>query len=196
MFITFNKSFVGFLLVFSLVACATKPVNTQRYTLPDNTQTTSEVSADAEQVLVIGSIGLTEFLDSDRIVQQLDDITLHQARDNLWAENLAQQIRRGLRSRLSSKLPNILVVSDSRGLKQDAWNLQLDIEQFQGHFNGNALTSGQWQLQDSQGNLIAIKSFNIETTLTTDGYPALVRALGNNLDKLAEQLASQIHSAK
>jgi uncharacterized protein len=196
MFITFNKSFVGFLLVFSLVACATKPVNTQRYTLPDNTQTTSQVSADAEQVLVIGSIGLTEFLDSDRIVQQLDDITLHQARDNLWAENLAQQIRRGLRSRLSSKLPNILVVSDSRGLKQDAWNLQLDIEQFQGHFNGNALTSGQWQLQDSQGNLIAIKSFNIETTLTTDGYPALVRALGNNLDKLAEQLASQIHSAK
>jgi len=196
MFITFNKSFVGFLLVFSLVACATKPVNTQRYTLPDNMQTTSQVSADAEQVLVIGSIGLTEFLDSDRIVQQLDDITLHQARDNLWAENLAQQIRRGLRSRLSSKLPNILVVSDSRGLKQDAWNLQLDIEQFQGHFNGNALTSGQWQLQDSQGNLIAIKSFNIETTLTTDGYPALVRALGNNLDKLAEQLASQIHSAK
>ncbi|WP_417548781.1 PqiC family protein [Methylophaga sp.] len=196
MFITFNKSFVGFLLVFSLVACATKPVNTQRYTLPDNTQTTSQVSADAEQVLVIGSIGLTEFLDSDRIVQQLDDITLHQARDNLWAENLAQQIRRGLRSRLSSKLPNILVVSDSRGLKQDAWNLQLDIEQFQGHFNGNALTSGQWQLQDSQGNLIAIKSFNIETTLITDGYPALVRALGNNLDKLAEQLASQIHSAK
>ncbi len=136
MFITFNKSFVGFLLVFSLVACATKPVNTQRYTLPDNTQTTSQVSADAEQVLVIGSIGLTEFLDSDRIVQQLDDITLHQARDNLWAENLAQQIRRGLRSRLSSKLPNILVVSDSRGLKQDAWNLQLDIEQFQGHFTG------------------------------------------------------------
>lgn len=192
MFITFNKSFVGFLLVFSLVACATKPVNTQRYTLPDNTQATSQVSADAEQVLVIGSIGLTEFLDSDRIVQQLDDITLHQARENLWAENLAQQIRRGLRSRLSSKLPDILVVSDSRGLKQDAWNLQLDIEQFQGHFSGKALTSGQWQLQDSQGNLIAINSFNIETTLTTDGYPALVRALGNNLDKLAEQLASQI----
>lgn len=192
MFITFNKSFVGFLLVLSLVACATKPVNTQRYTLPDNTQASSQVSADAEQVLVIGSIGLAEFLDSDRIVQQLDDITLHQARENLWAENLAQQIRRGLRSRLSSKLPNILVVSDSRGLKQNAWNLQLDIEQFQGHFNGNALTSGQWQLQDSQGNLIAIHSFNIETTLTTDGYPALVRALGNNLDKLAEQLASQI----
>ncbi|WP_211116060.1 ABC-type transport auxiliary lipoprotein family protein [Methylophaga sp. SB9B] len=34
--------------------------------------------------------------------------------------------------------------------------------------------------------------FNIETTLASDGYPALVRALGSNLDKLAEQLASQI----
>lgn len=192
MFITFNKSLLSFLLLLSLAACATKPVATQRYTLPDNTQASTQIFAGAGRVLIIGSIQLAEFLDSDRIVLQLDDITLHQARENLWAENLEQQIRRGLRSRLNATLPEILVVADKRGLKQDVWNLQLDIEQFQGHFAGMAVTSGQWQLQDSQGNLIAINSFNIETTLTTDGYPALVRALGNNLDKLAEQLASQI----
>jgi len=192
MFITFNKSLFSFLLVISLAACATKPANTQRFTLPENTQALTQVSANAEQILVIGSIDLAEFLDSDRIVLQLDDITLHQARENLWAENLAQQIRRGLRSRLSSKLSNTLVVADSRGLKQDAWNLQLDIEQFQGHYDGKAITSGQWQLQDSQGNLLVIAPFNLETTLAADGYPALVRALGKNLDKLAEQLATRI----
>lgn len=192
MFININKALLSLLLVVSLVACATKPINSQRYSLPDAPQVLTQVSADTEQVLVIGSIRLAEFLDSDRIVLQLDDITLHQARENLWAENLAQQIRRGLRSRLSAQLPDMLVIAEGRGLKQDAWNLQLDIEQFQGHFSGKALTSGQWQLKDSQGNLLVIAPFNIETTLAADGYHALVRALGSNLDKLAKQFAKQI----
>ena len=192
MLLTFFKTLFSALLLMSLVACTTKPVNTERYNLPETAQAMTQVSTSAEQVLVIGSIRLAEFLDSDRIVLQLDDITLHQVRENLWAENLAQQIRRGLRNRLSSQLQNTLVVSDSRGLKQDALTLQLEIEQFQGHFNGKAVSSGQWQLQDNQGHLLAISPFNIETTLATDGYPALVRALGSNLDKLAEQLASQI----
>lgn len=192
MSLTFFKSLLSALLLLSLVACASKPVKTERYTLPEPSQTNVPVSTDAEQVLVIGSIRLAEFLDSDRIVLQLNDITLHQASENLWAENLAQQIRRGLRNRLSSMLENTLVVSDSRGLKQDVLTLQLVIEQFQGHFSGKAVSSGQWQLQDSQGNLLVIAPFNIETTLAADGYPALVRALGSNLDKLSEQLSSQI----
>lgn len=192
MLITLNKSFISFLFMLSLVACASKPVNTQKFTLPDNSQATTQVSANTDKVLVIGSIKLAEFLDSERIVLQLDDITLHQAKENLWAENLEQQIRRGLRSRLSSQLPETLVVSDNRGLKQPSWTIQLDIEQFQGHFAGMAITSGQWQLLDAQGNLITMSPFTIETTLTADGYPALVRALGNNLDKLAEKIADEI----
>ena len=84
------------------------------------------------------------------------------------------------------------MLSDSRGLKQTAWNLQLDIEQFHGHFTGKAVTSGQWRLRDHTGELIVISPFHIETTLAADGYPALVRALGSNLDKLAEKLATEI----
>jgi uncharacterized lipoprotein YmbA len=68
----------------------------------------------------------------------------------------------------------------------------LDIEQFHGHFTGKAVTSGQWRLQDSKGNMLLISPFTIETPLASDGYPALVRALGSNLDKLAEKLAAEI----
>lgn len=192
MSLSFYKLLSSLLLLLMLTACATQSVKTERYSLPESTIPVSQATLNAEQVLIIGSIRLAEFLDSDRIVLQLDDITLHQARENLWAENLAQQIRRGLRNRLSSHLPETLVLSDSRGVKQQTWQLQLEIEQFQGHYQGMALTSGQWQLLDSQGNLLAMAPFSIETTLASDGYPALVRALGSNLDKLAEQLASQI----
>jgi len=192
MLITINKLFFSLLLVMSLMACANQAVNTQRYTLPETFQSSEQASTPDAQVLVIGSISLAEFLDSERIALQMDDITLHQANEHLWAENLGQQIRRGLRSRLSQQLPELLVVSDSRGLKQTAWNLQLDIEQFHGHFTGKAVTSGQWRLQDSKGNMLLISPFTIETPLASDGYPALVRALGSNLDKLAEKLAAEI----
>lgn len=192
MLIKINKLFFSLLLVLSLLACANQAVNTQRYTLPETFQSSGKTSTLDAQVLVIGSISLAEFLDSERIALQMDDITLHQANEHLWAENLGQQIRRGLRSRLSKQLPELLVVSDSRGLKQTAWNLQLDIEQFHGHFTGKAVTSGQWRLQDSKGNMLLISPFTIETPLASDGYPALVRALGSNLDKLAEKLAAEI----
>ncbi len=192
MLIKINKLFFSLLLVLSLLACANQAVNTQRYTLPETFQSSGKTSTLDAQVLVIGSISLAEFLDSERIALQMNDITLHQANEHLWAENLGQQIRRGLRSRLSKQLPELLVVSDSRGLKQTAWNLQLDIEQFHGHFTGKAVTSGQWRLQDSKGNMLLISPFTIETPLASDGYPALVRALGINLDKLAEKLAAEI----
>ena len=192
MLIKINKLFFSLLLVLSLLACANQAVNTQRYTLPETFQSSEQASTPEAQVLVIGSISLAEFLDSERIALQMDDITLHQANEHLWAENLGQQIRRGLRSRLSKQLPELLVVSDSRGLKQTALNLQLDIEQFHGHFTGKAVSSGQWRLQDSKGNMLLISPFTIETPLASDGYPALVRALGSNLDKLAEKLAAEI----
>ena len=192
MLITINKLFFSLLLVLSLLACANQAINTQRYTLPETFQSSDQASTPDAQVLVIGSISLAEFLDSEQIALQMDDITLHQANEHLWAENLGQQIRRGLRSRLSKQLPELLVVSDSRGLKQTAWNLQLDIEQFHGHFTGKAVTSGQWRLQDSKGDMLLISPFTIETPLAIDGYPALVRALGSNLDKLAEELAAEI----
>ncbi len=192
MLIKISKLFFSLSLVLSLLACANQAVNTQRYTLPETLQSTEKTSTLDAQVLVIGSISLAEFLDSERIALQMDDITLHQANEHLWAENLGQQILRGLRSRLSKQLPELLVVSDSRGLKQTALNLQLDIEQFHGHFTGTAVTSGQWRLQDSQGNLLLIAPFTIETALVSDGYPALVRALGSNLDKLAEEIATEI----
>lgn len=192
MLITSKKYLFSLLLALSLTACASTPANIQRYNLPESSSTALIPSANAEQILVIGSIHLAEFLDNESIVLQLDDITLHQAREHLWAENLSQQLRRGLRSRLAAQLPDMLVVADQHGIAQNNWNLQLDIEKFQGHAAGTALTSGQWQLHNAQGKLVFIAPFSLETPLSSDGYPALVRALGTNLDQLAQQLARQI----
>lgn len=192
MLIRAKKYLLSLLLLLSVTACANSALTVQRYNLPDSQAGAAISPATAKQILVIGNIQLAEFLDSESIVLQLDDITVHQAREHLWAENLTQQLRRGLRHRLSAQLPETLVVSDQRGISGDSWELQLAIDQFHGYTTGSALTSGQWQLHNPQGELVLIAPITVETALSSDGYPALVRALGNNLDQLAQQLAQQI----
>lgn len=182
-------------LSLSLSACfkSNPPVKTERYSLPEMTAPapTSAASTVAE-TLVLNRIQLADYLDTDRIVIQLDDITMHPARDHLWVDSLSQELRRGLRARLSSRLSPVSVVDPQPGLPATARSLNITIDQFQGQMQGYAVLSGQWQLA---GSSLPAQPFKFITPLAEDGYPALVRALGHNLDLLCEQIARQWQTA-
>ncbi|WP_235039448.1 PqiC family protein [Vreelandella profundi] len=148
-------------------------------------------SGQPSNTLRLSAPRLAHYLDVDGIVMQLDDITLNAAREHQWAEGLGRQLERGLRARLTQALPTVRVVR-AEGSQSDALTLRLDIEQFQGRFDGFAVTSGQWQLLNSQGELLVMENFYAQTKLEEDGYPALVRALGNSWDQAAELIAQEI----
>jgi hypothetical protein len=121
---------------------------------------------------------------------QLDDITLNEAREHQWAEGIGRQLERALRAELADQLPNVQVVR-AEGSSPGALTLSMEVDQFQGRFDGVAVASGQWQLRDTDGELLALKSFTAETTLEQDGYPALVRSLGESWVSVAAQIAQQ-----
>lgn len=122
---------------------------------------------------------------------QLDDITLNAAREHLWAEGLERQLERRMRANLSQALPDLRVIRDEN-VPAEALTLRLNIDQFQGRFDGIAVASGQWQLLNAAGELLEMDNFHSETSLQTDGYPALVRALSESWDLAAERIATQI----
>lgn len=178
-------------MALSLNACfkSNPPVHTERYSLPEtNTPSTANT---ATQTLVLNRIQLADYLDTDRIVVQLDDITLRPARDHLWVDNLSQELRRGLRTRLASRLTHTAVVDPKPGLPTSARTLNITIDQFHGQMQGYAVLSGQWQLSSGAGHAVSSQAFKFTTPLAENGYPALVRALGQDLDLLCEQIASQ-----
>lgn len=178
-------------LAFSLGAClkSNPPVNTQRYSLPD--ASAAQPTAAQTNTLVLQRIQLADYLDTDRIVVQIDDITLHPARDHLWVDNLSQELRRGLRTRLASRLQHTAVVDPLPGAPA-APTLYLTIDQFHGQMQGYAVLSGQWRLVSASQTEMKNHTFRFSTALAENGYPALVRALGANLDQLADQLAEQV----
>lgn len=179
-------------LAFSLSACfkSNPPVKTERYSLPEITapQQSNPSTNTTRPTLILNRIQLADYLDTDRIVIQLDDITMRPARDHLWVDNLSQELRRGLRTRLASRLNHVTVVDPQPGLAASSNTLNITIDQFHGHMQGYAVLSGQWQ---SGGSSLPPQSFKFTTPLAEDGYPALIRALGHNLDLLCAQIASQ-----
>ncbi|AYF35234.1 hypothetical protein CUU95_16030 [Vreelandella alkaliphila] len=172
-----------------LSACASNVTPPSRYMLPSE----NAVSSPSQPIgtLQVRSPRLAHYLDVDGIVMQLDDITLNEAREHQWAESIGRQLERALRAQLSQELASIQVVH-ADGNAPEALTLLLEVDQFQGRHDGRAVTSGQWQLRGADNNLLALKSFSAETELQQDGYPALVRSLGESWDKVALQIANEI----
>lgn len=175
--------------VVGLAGCAGGPTPASHYILP--TQEEAEaVSRTPEHTLVVDPVRLASYLDSQSIVMQRDDILLQQASSHLWAEDLDRQLHRRLRQRLDERLSNTRVLTNRNAM--DALRLSIEVDHFQGRYDGMAVAAGRWQLRDASGQLLALEPFNISMPLEADGYPALVRALGESWDEVADQIAERI----
>ncbi|SDK94320.1 hypothetical protein SAMN05661010_00569 [Modicisalibacter muralis] len=180
------------LLLLWLAGCAGSPSSTLRYTLPS--PPVSEESVAASHTLVLDSLELASFLDSEGIVLQRSDILLHQANSHLWAEDLERQLTRGLRQRLTNRLPDTRVLGTASNA--DALSLRVEVDQFQGRYDGMAVAGGRWQLHSVDGELLAFEPFQATVALESDGYPALVRALGRSWDQVADAMAERIEALR
>lgn len=184
-----GKHLLPLMVCMLLAACASSTTPPERYMLPS--EQLSSPPSQPEGTLVLSQPRLAHYLDVDGIVMQLDDITLNAAREHLWAEGLERQLERRMRANLSQALPDLRVIRDEN-VPAEALTLRLNIDQFQGRFDGIAVASGQWQLLNAAGELLEMDNFHSETSLQTDGYPALVRALSESWDLAAERIATQI----
>lgn len=173
----------------ALTACASSVTPPARYMLPS--PAASSAPSQPTGTLAIRAPRLAHYLDVDGIVMQLDDITLNQAREHQWAEGIGRQLERSLRAQLAQQLPQLQVVR-SEGALPDALTLSVEVDQFQGRHDGMAVASGQWQLRREDNSLVTLQSFTTQTPLEEDGYPALVRALGESWNLLSVEIAEQI----
>ncbi|MDR5858550.1 hypothetical protein FZZ93_04525 [Halomonas eurihalina] len=185
--------FAASLAALWLSGCATGGTPPTHYTLPDAPLADDAIDTSADRLLVIRPIRLARYLDVEGIVFQLDDITIQQAKGHQWAEPLGRQLERGLRDRLATRLPDTRIMLDGDTARGDApLSLRLEMDRFQGRHDGMAVAEGRWQLRDADGELLSLTPFSLTTPLEADGYPALVQALGQDLDRLADRLATAI----
>ncbi|MFW6345979.1 MAG: PqiC family protein, partial [Halomonas sp.] len=80
--------------------------------------------------------------------------------------------------------------------REETLRLTLEVDRFQGRHDGLAVIGGRWRLEAADGTLLAMDGLRAEVALAADGYPALVRALGQGWDAVADDLAEAIRQAQ
>lgn len=189
-------AWIGAILVaVGVMGCATGETSaTALYTLPVNgTGAVTPAARNAVGTVVIGDIELPRHLDSGGIVMQLSDVEVQQARTHLWAGPLDRQLERALQQHLGRMLSRAKVVEDrSRPLDAEALSVEVDLDAFQGRYDGRAVISGTWQVRKKNGEVLSRQSFDIEQDLVGDGYPALVKTLGMGWAEVAARMAADL----
>lgn len=157
-------------------ACSSTAPPTRHYRLPDSAVHLPERGGTAAV-----RVELAEPLQNNGLMYQTDAHTVNFARNNLWAEPLADSMAAALANKLNrlggSYLPQ--AHADSR-----LPVLKVYIDRFQGHFDGRTEIGGYAQYADGRR-----RNFRVYTPQQGDGYDAMVDSLSGGLEEVARQIA-------
>lgn len=172
-----------------LAGCGSTPA-THQYTLPEHAVARTLLPAAAPGVSVM-PVQLSGHLLVNGIVVQTSPLEVNEARNNLWAEALSNQIDRSLAQALSATLQHArLLPGDSADAP--ALYAVVSLDQFQGRYDGKAIVSGQYRLMNAERRLVSQRNIAYAVPLAKNGYPALIEALDAGLQQLAGTLARDI----
>lgn len=174
-------------LTLTLGACASTGSGPALFVL-DNDQPPARTTAPSNApTLMVAPVSVAPYLDQGGIVYQTAPYRVVIANDNRWAAPLPGALTDMLFANLSQHLSGIdLIRSTTR--RHDLYQLQTRVDEFDGHFDGNAHIAGQWTLVDPDGRTLLTRTFDQRVPLSEDGYPALVASLSQGWREVSSQI--------
>ncbi len=143
----------------------------------------------------VGPITLAEYLDRSNLVVQQAPNQLAVADDHLWAGDLSASIARVTAANLG-RLLHTGNVRTYPWLRDDEirYQVTLDIRQLHSQSDGFAIIEAGWRAYSlPDRRLTASKTFTAREPLVSDGYTPSVAAQSILLEKLAENIAANLH---
>lgn len=186
---------LAFLGVFVLAGCSSTPVK-QYYQLPvvaadsssEQTSFRSTGSDNRYPQLWIQRITLGDVLGNAGIVYQTSDVEYNIGSTNLWAGPLEQQLLEVMTTELSQALPDRLVSVQPLESKPDT--LTVTVTGFHGRYDGKVIVAGSWIY--THGDAVIRHPFNLVLEQSENGYPALVRTLGEGWAQVSKSVADEL----
>ena len=161
------------------------------YQLPMTTPvSTTDNSLIKTKQLQIAPIILTELLNQQGIVYQIDPVRYVVASYNYWGSALDQQLQQQLISQLTPVLPRYLVTSQPMLINNQVSKITVHVDQFNGRYDGSVVVSGNWLWQTEKGT--QQHPFQFTLYQPSDGYNALVLTLAKGWQQLAQAIATSV----
>lgn len=176
---------------FMLVGCASQQVAQNRYYIFPVNEPVRAVQSNAVKLLVRAE--LSEYLNNKGLVYRTSEIQVIQANHSLWAQSIKQQVTQRIINDLQTKQDSYWPIQ-ANSLVNMAGSQQLvvSLQRFNGVYTGVAEIAGKWLLLDQGGNILRDQPFHIEVPLGQDGYDAMISALSQGMDQLAEQITERL----
>ncbi|WP_257263243.1 membrane integrity-associated transporter subunit PqiC [Endozoicomonas sp. ONNA2] len=177
-------------ILFLLAGCGAPAPQTTRYLLaPVPGKTGTDFTA-SEPIIRLAPVAMDNLMGSHGIVYQTSPTEVLVARHHLWAENISTQLSNRLLTGLRQGQTRYWPVPDTPLMTTpEVARLLVNVQQFNGSYQGYGVIAGQWSLLDGQGALLKSQPFSFREPLASTGYTALVDALSTATDRLIAELS-------
>ena len=184
------------LLVLSGCLGTTPP--THFYLLPPRTSgdTASPVSAGPRDLtLAVGPVTVPPYLDRPQIVTRTSPATLTLADFAQWAGPLADTIARVLAENLALLIPTerVVLFPWPRNIDPD-YQITVEVLQFDRSPGNQVVLVARWSLLDRDGKELVMRKSRLSQVAGGADYEAMVTAMGQMLETLAQDMATTLRS--
>lgn len=190
-----NKNIIFSILIVTLSACTSAPININYYALNTEISDSEEHSQNIVEkpLIVIEAIELAEFLRQQGIVVETDSNQLHMSSQHRWAERLDEALSRNLIVQLETKLPNYRFENAKvHWNKQPKYRANLSFSHFHSSINRQAVIAGRFWILNQENQLLTKQSFYLTRDLKKNGYSHAVNQLNLTLKELAQLLTESL----
>ena len=171
------KYFIFLMISMSLIGCQSAPPSINVFQLSQGPQS-AVVNFDATQLLV-ERIELVDYLKQNNIIFEHNYGELTATKYQLWAEPINKGIARTLVNNINAE-QNVIRADSSEfttcRIKTACYRVTIFVEKFYPSFDSSVKFSGKYKLYLNE-TLIEQQDFNLQETLTQDGYPHTVESL-------------------
>ncbi len=188
------KKWMGLGLALLLAGCSSVSQPSMRsYVLPSNIAALSGAVNATRPLLVVPPVVLSPLLSGNGLVYQTSPTEVMQAQHNVWAESIGSQLTQMITGQLRVKQQYYWTTDLAAKMTSvNASRLVIKFTHFNGKFTGVAQLTGEWLLVSSKGQVNVIHPFSFNVPLAKDGYPALVVALAQGVDRLTTEIATSL----
>jgi uncharacterized lipoprotein YmbA len=183
------------IVLFSLLACASKPVEEHYYSLvlaADQANVPAKVD-NAGGRLTVGPVHLPAYLNNRGMSIAVGANQIRTANHHFWAEPLEEAISKVLVLDISRLLDNVAVERDAgRWTAAENCRLRLEFDRFHATDDSRVVSSGRYWVSSAQASVKG--DFYTTRPLSADGYAHAVEVLRQSLSVLAVEIVGTIES--
>lgn len=178
-----------------LSACGSSP-KTSFYMLGADSHSTGGYESAAKGAAAVGvwRVNLPDFLDRNELVVRDNQFEIKVADFSIWIGNLEDNMTQLVVDELALQLQsNKIIKSPWRAYRKNDYQVQINIDRFDGMLGGEVVLKGAWSLLDANGDKeLSRELFIYKVTAADKSYKQMVAALSQLTVELAGDISKAI----